>query len=60
MDKIIIKDKSKAAEDFVKRLNSYSNFGVFSIQDKGVEAKSVIFVILCKGRNLYNENLRFP
>ena len=45
MDKIIIKDKSKAAEDFVKRLNSYSNFGVFSIQDKGAEAKSVIFVI---------------
>ena len=45
MDKIIIKDSSSLADNFSSELSKAGEYGIFSIQDKGIEAKSVIFVI---------------
>lgn len=45
MDKVIIKDSSILADNFALELSKNGEYGVFSIQDKGIEAKSIIFVI---------------
>ena len=55
MDKVIIKDSSALSENFSSQLNKNGEYGIFSIQDKGVEAKSVIFVISASKGGLSKE-----
>lgn len=45
MNKVIIKDDSKAASEVAIALARKSEFGVFSLFDKGIEAKTIVFVI---------------
>ncbi len=45
MDKVILRDSSDEAIKFAAALSGYCETSSFSIRDKGVEGKSVIFIV---------------
>ena len=45
MDKVILRDNSEEAIKFASALSRHAEVSVFSVKDKGVEGKSVLFVL---------------
>ncbi|MGN0906658.1 MAG: hypothetical protein ACI4NM_05865 [Bullifex sp.] len=45
MDKVILRDTGDDAIKFASALSRYSEVSIFSVRDRGVEAKSVTFIL---------------